>query len=114
MRDIYNEVVIGNNEEPIGIFCINTGIENIDNKNLEAAKKLSNKSGYELKIIDKSMYRQKEGLNPLSVRDQKRKNFEIPLSKSRKKEEDIIKEDTKIKYLKKDNLLNNKDEEKYL
>lgn len=66
-EEIYNEIVLLNNDKlrKVGIFVRTVGDKNF-NKDYLSAMKLAQKTGLPLIEIDKTLYRQKEGLKPLT------------------------------------------------
>lgn len=66
-EEIYNEIVLLNNDKlkKVGIFVRTVGDKNFNSDYLKA-KQLADKTGLPLIEIDKSLYRQKVGLKPLT------------------------------------------------
>lgn len=66
-EEIYNEIVLLNNDklQKVGIFVRTVGDKNFNSDYLKA-KQLADKTGLPLIEIDKSLYRQKVGLKPLT------------------------------------------------
>lgn len=66
-EEIYNEIVLLNNDklQKVGIFVRTVGDKNFNSDYLKA-KQLADKTGLPLIEIDKSLYRQKIGLKPLT------------------------------------------------
>lgn len=70
--NVYNEVVLDiRNKKPSGIFCITNGEKGL-NSNYIAAVKLAEEFQLPLIDIDMSIYRSMNGLEPLTVSEQKK------------------------------------------
>ncbi|MGM9875686.1 MAG: hypothetical protein ACI310_00455 [Bacilli bacterium] len=71
-EEIYNEIVLLNNDKlkKVGIFVRTVGDKNF-NKDYLKAMQLAQKTGLPLIEIDKSLYRQKAGLKPLTLAETK-------------------------------------------
>ena len=71
-EEIYNEIVLLNNDKlkKVGIFVRTVGDKNFNSDYLKA-KQLADKTGLPLIEIDKSLYRQKVGLKPLTLAETK-------------------------------------------
>ena len=71
-EEIYNEIVLLNNDKlkKVGIFVRTVGDKNFNSDYLKA-KQLADKTGLPLIEIDKSLYRQKVGLKPLTPAETK-------------------------------------------